>query len=362
MKILTIANEKGGVGKTMLATQFALYCALKFRLRVALLDLDQQANSTKFFGRSKAGFAAQAPCSAADLYQGKIDPLREVLDQPFMYVPAKCEPKDKRLEELLENGNDYGRYAENLINAMALLDGHFDLAIIDTNPNPDIRSNSGLIVCTHLLSPIQFAQESIEGLENLFDRISKYSEINSNLESGFLGMLPNMVESTAVQLKNGKEIIENCGHLLISVNEIKPQFFKTAEGAIQARKDALGNLMCSEAHSYAAIKRHAGFQTANENACPIWEVPAQAAAWAELKRAFFTILEKMDIERPNEATTEMNDVLIKCKRLYGASWRQIVRQFWLMDNSAILLGLTPENTNLLRQMRCYVPLSFLKEI
>ena len=46
MKILTIANEKGGVGKTLIAVQFAYYCAQKFGLRVGLIDFDQQSNST----------------------------------------------------------------------------------------------------------------------------------------------------------------------------------------------------------------------------------------------------------------------------------------------------------------------------
>ena len=40
MKILTIANEKGGVGKTFLATQYAFYCALQMGLRVLVIDLD----------------------------------------------------------------------------------------------------------------------------------------------------------------------------------------------------------------------------------------------------------------------------------------------------------------------------------
>lgn len=46
MKRLAIMNEKGGVGKSMVACQFAFYAALKRGLRVLVLDFDQQGNTT----------------------------------------------------------------------------------------------------------------------------------------------------------------------------------------------------------------------------------------------------------------------------------------------------------------------------
>ena len=61
MKRLAIMNEKGGVGKSMVACQFAFYAALKRGLRVLVLDFDQHAHA---FGQMlrRYGFDRKAPC------------------------------------------------------------------------------------------------------------------------------------------------------------------------------------------------------------------------------------------------------------------------------------------------------------
>lgn len=46
MITLTVINNKGGVGKSFLSTQFAFYCALKRGLRTLFIDLDPQAHSS----------------------------------------------------------------------------------------------------------------------------------------------------------------------------------------------------------------------------------------------------------------------------------------------------------------------------
>ncbi len=355
MKILTIANEKGGVGKSFIATQFAYYCAIKFRLRVALIDLDPQANATNCLTEYQGAFKAK-PCDvrACDLILGANLPAQF---PAFALFAASDELK------LLEKQGDaaHGLYVDNLINSLKGLEPFFDVAIIDTNPSEDIRSNSGLLVCTHLVSPIQLAKEAIDGISRLFDRIGTISSLNSNLPGGFIGMLPNMVESGSFQMANAKMLLENFGKLLISVPEIKLQYVKDEQGQIKPLRDAEG-LACSQVKGFAAIKRHAGIAEAQALGLPIWEMQGQAAAWGEIKRAFFAILEAMNVERANELSPQMQEVIAECKQLYGSSWKKIVRQFWLMDNTAAVPGLTPEKIKLLREAKGCAPLSLVKEI
>lgn len=354
MKILTVANEKGGVGKTFIATQFAMYCALKFNLRTALIDLDQQGNSSKCL--EAGGFAVKEKVKAADLLLDSQE--LSLSHERFVYFEA-----DRRLSLLEKQGDQaHGAFVDNLIAALDKLRHSFDLVVIDTNPNPDIRSQSGLLVCTHLISPIQLTKEPIDGIAALFERIEEISALNPSLPGGFLGMVPNLVESGNFQVQNGRKLMEAFGKLLLAVKEIKPIFYKDEQGNIKPKLDEkTGGTACTSAVTYAAIRRHAGIAEAQSLGRPIWTMETQKNAWAEMKRTFFAILEGMDIERADQSTADMKAVLDECKSLYGSSWRAMVRQFWLMDNSSILLGLTPEKINLLRQARGCMPFSIFKE-
>lgn len=353
MKILTVANEKGGVGKTFFSTQFAFYCALKYRLRVAVIDLDQQANASRCLALK--GLAVKAEVRAADLLLGTAE-VGHFTDR-FVYFEA-----DDRLSMLEKQGDEmHGVFVENLLKALSQLESSFDLVIIDTNPNPDIRSNAGLLVCTHLVSPIQLTKEPIDGISRLFDRLTSISTLNSNLPDGIIGMLPNQVEAGAFQVQNGKMLIEAYGKLLIPVTEVKPQFYKDVNGKIGAMKAEDDSFLLNEVKSYAAIKRRSAVAEAQALGCPLWEMP-NLQSWHEIKRVFFTVMERLQIDRLNEATADMLSLLDDCRNIYGAqSWKRIVRQFWLSDNSSIMLGLTPDKINQLRKLRAYVPLSVIAE-
>ena len=352
MKILTVANEKGGVGKTFFSTQFAFYCALKFGLRVAVIDLDQQANASRCLAIKD--YAVKADIKSADLLLGTAE-IGHYTDK-FMYFEA-----DDRLSMLEKQGDEmHGVFVENLIKALRQFESSFDLVIIDTNPNPDIRSNAGLLVCTHLVSPIQLTKEPIDGISRLFDRLSGISTLNSNLPDGIIGMLPNQVEAGAFQVKNGMMLIEAYGKLLIPVTEYKPQIYKDVNGKLGALKDDKGAFLVTEVKSYAAIKRRAVVAEAQALGCPLWEMPNNQS-WNETKRVFFTVLERLQIDRHNDATAEMMTVLEDCRSVYGTTWKRIVRQFWLADNSTVMLGLTPEKINQLRKLKAYVPLSIIAE-
>lgn len=353
MKILTVANEKGGVGKTFFSTQFAFYCALKFGLRVALIDLDQQANASRCLAIKD--YAVKADVKSADLLLGTAD-IKHYTDK-LVYFEA-----DDRLSMLEKQGDTmHGVFVENLLKALKQLESSFDLVIIDTNPNPDIRSNAGLLVCTHLVSPIQLTKEPIDGISRLFDRLSGISTLNSNLPEGIIGMLPNQVEAGAFQVQNGQMLIEAYGKLLIPVTEYKPQCYKDVSGKIGAMKDDSGNFLLTEIKSFAAVKRRAVVAEAQALGSPLWEMP-NTQSWNEIKRVFFTVLERLKIDRSNEATADMLALLDECRNIYGAkSWKRMVRQFWLTDNSTIMLGLTPDKINQLRKLRAYVPLSVIAE-
>ncbi|KLB48412.1 chromosome partitioning protein, partial [Xanthomonas euvesicatoria] len=60
-------------------------------------------------------------------------------------------------------------YATNLLSALTEIAPHFDICLIDTNPNPDIRQLASLVVADYVVSPIQLNQEAIDGIGDLLN-------------------------------------------------------------------------------------------------------------------------------------------------------------------------------------------------
>lgn len=349
MKILTIANEKGGVGKTFTSTQFALYCALKFNLKVCFIDLDQQGNSSNVL--TSQSYFKKSSIDSTDLLLGTEIPLED--HKNVVYCA------DARLSLLEKQGDkQHNIFADNFVKALDKLSSHYDLAIIDTNPNPDIRSTAALVSCTHLLSPIQLTKEPIDGISRLFERIEMIQAINNNLPDGFIGMLPNLLESGRFQQENGKQLIKLFGKLLIQVISVTPCVYLENDRTVPLIDN--GNLKLKENYSYAAIKRHSGIAEAQALGLPIWEMPNQAEAWSEMKKAFYTILLRMNVERDFKLTTDHLSLIEELKALYGNSLNKVINQFFMMDNPKSLPGVSLEKIAILREIKSRVSLSYFR--
>lgn len=366
MKILTVANEKGGVGKTLVSVQFAFYCAFKFGLKVALLDLDQQgsaSNTVKVNSNS-----AIADISASNFM---LEPVESFSCKIESHIPELvsssnlvCFPADDALSDIEKKGDDFHElvayyFSEN-INGLG---AYFDLVVIDTNPNPDVRSNLGLAVATHLISPLELNKEPIDGIARLIPRLSALAENNPDMElgKGFLGMLPNKLTSTNFQCKNAQELFNSASDLILKWKQLdivldtsKLSFEKAAVAL-----DADGNAIVKETTHYAAIKEHVGIAEAQANGKPIWEMPNQNVAWGEMKRCFFTMLCQINPEKEDTSTDEQKAVFEKASKLYGNTAKVIIKNFWMTDVAASLPGMNLNEIQTLREMRCAAPISIV---
>lgn len=364
MKILTIANEKGGVGKTLLSVQFAFYCAFKFGLKVALIDLDQQANSTNSIKcNSNCAIASDIKSSALllsdnETFRASLAQFDELLKSSNLV----CFPADDVLSDIERGGQEYHQLvAYNFNQNLESLKSYFDLVVIDTNPNPDIRSNLGIAVATHLVSPLVLNKEPIDGIARLINRISVLSENNPDmvLGKGFLGMLPNMLTATSFQCKNAEELFSSADHLMMKWTDLEIEL-DTSKLSFEKSAVALdpdGNAIIRTKPHYAAIKNHIGIAEAQAKVLPIWEMDNQNVAWSEMKRAFFTMICQINPERQDLSTPEQKAVFDKAKSLYGNSAKQIVKNFWMTDLNASLPGMKPNEIQLLREMRSAAPIS-----
>lgn len=264
MQTLVLANQKGGVGKSAVATQFAYYLAAKGR-RVLVLDLDHQRNTSQPLIRG--GRVKLADFTSSQVLLGHVAPLPEA---PFALVQG-----DEPLSALERQPEKHNA----MLNALkAFLDtaaATFDVCIIDTNPNPDIRYAAALITCNFVLSPVQLNQEALDGISTLLvhqryglHKIKK--AINPALD--FIGILPNLVEPTPFQRANFTRLAEAHSQLLIMTNR--------------------------DAKTFAYIPRRSSIAEAQAEGAYLAEMKKTAAreAWREIEPAFQTIARHMKLE------------------------------------------------------------------
>src|SRR5205814_383370 len=158
MKIIAIANQKGGVGKTTTAVN--LGCALAEEgLRILIIDLDPQGNATSSFGlQDLEGESLYEPLLGTAAIADKVVPTR--VERVFV-VPADLDLAGAEVE-IARLDNHLTRLTETLAPLRA--DNTFDFVFLDCPPSLGILMTNALAAADELLTPIQCEFFALEGL------------------------------------------------------------------------------------------------------------------------------------------------------------------------------------------------------
>ena len=185
-RIIAIANQKGGVGKTTTSVNLAAGLAAAGQ-RVLLIDLDPQGNATTGSGIDKRKLARTVYQVLLGL--GEVASIRTASESgKYDVLPANRELAGAEVE-LVELQNREGR----LKAALVPLAEAYDFMLIDCPPSLSLLTINGLVAARTVLIPMQCEYYALEGLSDLVGTIKRVrANLNSSLEIG--GLLRTMYD------------------------------------------------------------------------------------------------------------------------------------------------------------------------
>tara|TARA_Y200000002_G_scaffold77053_1_gene60604 strand:+ start:2997 stop:3755 length:759 start_codon:yes stop_codon:yes gene_type:complete len=176
MKVIAVANQKGGVGKTTTSVNLAASLA-QIGKRVLLVDMDPQGNATMSSGIEKNALEL----SVLDLLLADTSLSECLVESPsgeFSVVPANGDLTAAEVELIDVEGKEK-RLKEGLHQGAAL----FDFVLIDCPPSLNMLTVNAMVACDSILITMQCEYFALEGLSALLNTIRRINEtVNPDLE------------------------------------------------------------------------------------------------------------------------------------------------------------------------------------
>ncbi len=208
-RIIAVANQKGGVGKTTTCVNLAA-CLTALDKRVLIIDLDPQANATSGLGLEKA--------SGDSLYEvilGEVD--INACIKPTAYENLDMIPSEVDLAGAEIDVARSENYLHRVGEALQQLpqDSPYDYVFIDCPPSLGVLTMNAMAAADSILVPIQSEYYALEGLSVIVNLVEKIRSSGGNPRIRIEGIVMTMYDRrTNLSLQVTKEVRKHFGDKL----------------------------------------------------------------------------------------------------------------------------------------------------